>query len=233
MKTNENNFPVTIFIPFRKGSKGLPNKNISDFNGIPLFLDILRKIVKVPNTLVDKIVLATDYPLFLIGDNLPKDERITFFDRKGLPSVRDDATTEDAIEEYLTIYSETKFMLLIQITNPAINHFHINEAIKIYSGEGTMFSVVPFNRHIWNEEKKNITYESDIRKPRQEDKENYFLENGSFYLFNCEEFLNSKNRFNEPLEFYPMEIDSIFEIDSMEEKIITEALSKELIKEKK
>jgi len=49
---------VICIIPIRSKSKGLKNKNILNFNGIPLVLNSVNLALKAK--IFDKIVIATD-----------------------------------------------------------------------------------------------------------------------------------------------------------------------------
>lgn len=215
-----------IFIPFRKGSKGIPNKNIKEINGKPLFKYATQAASKARVLCEDiqDVVLATDYDLSTL--ELTWEKLVcSYWNRRGYTSTRDSATTESAIDEYLEEAKVDDFdnILLLQVTNPFITFRHIIQAVEGYKDTGTVMSVVPFNRYIWTQDKVLALYEE---RRRRQDMDNMYLENGAFYLFNKKEYLTSKNRINYPLDFFEMPIESSFEIDEKEDWKIVEKLLK-------
>jgi len=63
------------------------------------------------------------------------------------------------------------------------------------------------------------------KRPRSQDiKENEFIENGSFYIFNRKKFLKSKNRLHGKITYFEMPKESIFELDEKEDLHIIKKL---------
>jgi N-acylneuraminate cytidylyltransferase len=216
------------FVPFRKGSKGIPNKNIRPLNGVPLFKIVVEELLKVSEELLQKIVIATDYSEEEIMSQLPSNDRLEFWNRLNLPSTEDTASTESSIFEYLMYNNSSNYfdnMLLVQITNPLLDYKDIESAIKKYDGNGTIFSVIEFNRYIWTESKL-LLGSDDFERKRRQDMENTYLENGSFYLFNIDQFCINSDRMNKPINYQIVSLRSTFEIDSEEDWAIIEDLMK-------
>lgn len=215
-----------IFIPFRKGSKGIPNKNIRELNGKPLFKHTTQESVfaKMMTERVYDVVLATDYEYETLNLTWEKDV-VYYWNRRGFPSTRDKASTESAIQEYLDHNDHSKFenIMLVQVTNPFLTSRQIIQALYSYDSKGSMMSVVPFNRYIWDEEKNLAVYD---KRYRRQDMKNLYLENGSFYLFNKTEFLDTGSRMNWPVQYFEMPIESAFEIDEEEDWRVVEKLLK-------
>lgn len=216
-----------IFIPFRKGSKGIPNKNIRDLNDKPLFKYATQEAVfaKMMSKRIHDIVIATDYSYESL--NLTwEDPAVSYWNRRGYPSVKDKASTESAIQEYLDCNDHSKFehIMLIQVTNPFLTSRQIITAIHSYAGHGVTMSVTPFNRYLWDEDGSPLYYE---KRYRRQDMKNLYLENGSFYIFNKQEFLETGSRLNWPVKYFKMPIESSFEIDDEEDwKLIEKLLKK-------
>lgn len=217
---------ITAFVPFRKGSKSIPDKNIKKLNESPLFKIVIDEILKVSADLLEKVIIATDYDKNFILSNLKEDERIIFWDRNGYDNANDKSSTESVILDYLKETREVSdYLMLIQITNPFLTEEHITKAIKEYTGNGTLFSVVDFKRFIWEE--NYILGQEDYERPRRQDMKNRYLENGSFYIFPVSRFLINKNRMIKPISFYEMPQESLWEIDEEKDwKIIEKILKK-------
>ena len=57
------NKKIAAIIPARKGSKGIPNKNIIELNGIPLVAHTFEEIKK---SIIDKILFLLILKMYLV-----------------------------------------------------------------------------------------------------------------------------------------------------------------------
>ena len=71
----------------------------------------------------------------------------------------------------------------------------------------------------------SINYDYRKRKMRQ-DIDNFFLENGSFYIFNKDEFLKTKERLFGKIGVYEMSKIHSFEIDDYDDIEIIKSLKR-------
>ena len=103
-------------IPARKGSKGLPNKNILPFLGVPLFLNTCN-ILNSSKYEID-IYVSTDSSEII---SICKNENINYIKRPDSIS-NDDATTEDVITHLLKNIDLTNYenIILAQCTSPLL-----------------------------------------------------------------------------------------------------------------
>ena len=120
---------IVALIPIRSGSKSIPDKNIKELFGKPLFYWITNAAV---NSGVDKVVVSTDSKEYadIVTSHFPK---IDIHMRSNKVST-DEASTEAVILEYLCdseIDSEDTFILL-QATSPMTTSDDISEAISKY-----------------------------------------------------------------------------------------------------
>ena len=65
---------------------------------------------------------------------------------------------------------------------------------------------------------------SPRNRPRSQNFKNYFVENGSFYIFKSKKFLKIKNRINGKLGYYEMSKKSFYEIDDKKDLQIVKKL---------
>ena len=84
------------FIPIRKGSKSIINKNLKDFCGKPLVSWILNELNK--SNLIDQIVIATDYDEIIDAFKLNK----VIIYKRSPKNAHDDSSTESVMLEYIT-----------------------------------------------------------------------------------------------------------------------------------
>ena len=79
----------------------------------------------------------------------------------------------------------------------------------------SLFSVIKISDHfIWRKKNKKLNANYNYKKrPRRQNIEKKYLENGSFYIFNAEKFLKFKNRIFGKIGLYEMKKINSFQID--------------------
>ena len=70
-----------------------------------------------------------------------------------------------------------------------------------------------------------------FKRPRRQDFDGLFLENGAFYISNIETIQRTQNRIDVPTELYYMAEETAFEIDEVSDWIIVENLLKNSVNE--
>jgi len=211
---------IVAIIPARGGSKGLPRKNVLDLAGKPLIAHTIDAAIK--SKVFDKVVVTTD-------DSEIKEVSLKYgaevIDRpKELAT--DTASSIDVIDHALKVlvsnnYNATHFMLL-QPTSPLRNAEHIKQAWNKYNEEhaNSLVSVAkvghPPQKMLVEIDGKiePLTKWEDLTMPRQKLPKAY-MPNGAIYICKVEEFLQSKNIFENPLSIFIMERESSVDIDSI------------------
>lgn len=113
---NVNN--VVGFVPLRAGSKGVPNKNISDLCGRPLFYWCVRALLDAEA--VDSVVVSSDSPAYRrLVRNIFKGEAVVTIDRSA-ESATDEASPELALREWGGDRAVPQNIIVVytQATNP-------------------------------------------------------------------------------------------------------------------
>jgi len=199
------------FIPLRSGSKGIKNKNIKDFNGRPLCYWSIKAASE--SLKIDEIYISSDSKKILqTVDDFRLKKVKTFLRSRETSS--DEASTESAMIEIINNlnFNYDFTFVLIQATNPFLSKEDLDAAIlKLQKGK-SIISVSPFKRFIWNE-KGPVNYDYFQRKRRQ-DFNDYFIENGSFYINYVGEILKNGSRLSGEVEFQIMNEEASLEIDS-------------------
>lgn len=232
---------IYAMIPMRSGSKGIPNKNIRELNGIPLCFYSINAAL---NSKADYVVINTDSSDYIdfIKNNIDKycsvdeniNKKLIYFIRD--PDLGQDTTTTEGVMldciEKLTLDDNDTF-ILIQATNPFITTTDINNCINLYGvNKRSVLSAVKFDRFIWKKSNNNFTsfnYDYMNRKRRQDVMEKYYIENGAIYInkvFNVTKF---QNRLDDSPIIYEMNFISQFEIDTEEDWNFCELLIKNKI----
>lgn len=221
------------FIPVRGGSKSIPLKNIKKINGKPLVYWTMRAASKC--TYIDKVYVSTDSILIKncveeIKQDSGKDlEKIIVIDRNP-ETATDSASTEAAMYEFAEKY-EFDNIVLIQATSPLLSENDLNNGFEIFGSKGTdsVLSVVKQKRFIWNE--NDLGYASPenydyMNRPRRQEFEGYYVENGAFYITSRNRLLKTHNRISGNIRICEMDPSAYYELDEFSDWIIIENLLK-------
>lgn len=220
------------FIPLRKNSKGIPNKNKKKLLGRPLFSWVLTEALF---SNLDEIVVFTDDEEILdyVGRHYSWSSKVLAI-KRSYENAKDTSSTEDAILEYCeSATSDFGFFCLLQATSPLTKRIHINEALESLQGGqlDSILSVVNTHRFIWSKEGMPLNYEVD-KRPRRQDFEGLLIENGAIYCTTKKALSVSKNRLSGKIGTYEMPEETLVEIDSetdwklIEQLLITQFKSK-------
>ena len=215
---------VVAFIPVRGGSKSIPLKNIKPFCGKPL---VCWNIEALENcSLVDEVVVATD------SDRIEevvreRHYRKTSVYRRSTENASDTASTESVMLEYIgkTNLPENTVFMLVQATSPLTQTKHFEEALqKFFEWDyDSMLTCVRNKRFFWNDDGTSINYDYRNR-PRRQDFDGIFMENGAFYINTVGNILRDKNRLSGKIGIYEMPEYTSVEIDEPDDWTILEQL---------
>lgn len=223
--------PKTVaLIPVRGGSKSIPLKNIKKINGRPLVFWSIDAAVQCE--WIDEVYVSTDSDeIRNIVLNYDKDDlgKLQCIHRNP-ENATDTASTESVLLEFVGRVS-SEILVLIQATSPLINDIYLNEALYNFNFNkyDSLLSVVRQKRFIW-ELKGNglaspVNY-SPANRPRRQEFDGYFVENGAFYITKTEVFLKTGVRISGEIGYYEMPEETYFEIDEPQDWLIIEQLLK-------
>ena len=208
---------ITIFIPARGGSKGIPNKNIKKFAGKPLIVHSIEYALE--SRLVSEVMVSTDDSKI---SEIAIESGATVIKRP--PEISTDtSTTESAIKHYINSNKQKPdIIVLLQATSPLRPKGSLDNALNHFQKRGydSLLSICPTHRFFWRVKGDNTTAYAEydyLNRPRRQDlsRENVrFVENGSIYIFSREHFEKTGNRLGGKIgyvewpEEYRIEIDS-------------------------
>ena len=213
-------------IPARKGSKGLPNKNILPFLGVPLFLNTYN-ILKSSKYEID-IYVSTDSEEII---SICNEEKINFIKRPSEIST-DNSTTEDAIIHLLNSLklANHDHLILAQCTSPLLNSSDVDSILNSFESKidiiDSLFTCYEDHIPLWTREDnklQRVNLSEKVRQPRQKSKP-LFVENGAFYVFKINKFKIFKNRFCGTTENYIMSKTNSIDIDTLEDFRLAELI---------
>jgi len=208
---------IFCIIPARTGSKRIKNKNIVKIKGKELILYSLESAIKCKK--IEKIFVSTNSKIITNICSKYKDSRLKIISRSK-KSETDTASTEILLNEFLKKHN-CDILILLQATNIFIKQKDLSDAIDKFIKDkyDSMLSVVKSDRFFWEDKKKNfypINY-NPKKRPRSQNINNFYVENGSFYIFFTNKFKKEKSRLFKKIGFYEMEKKAYFEIDNKED----------------
>ncbi len=191
---------ILCIIPARGGSKGVPRKNIKLLNGKPLIHYTITAALK--SGLIDRLVVSTEddeiaeiaislgvevvkRPTELASDTTLT-EPVMFHALKTVE-------TEGYLPDYISLIQCTSPLLTADVVKDAVekvvDNNDVDSCITVFSPEGYEFK--------WKKEENDLfTPEHDVEnRPRRQDLDLPYHENGAFYITRTELFKKTKNRF--------------------------------------
>lgn len=222
-------------IPARGGSKGIPNKNIKFLDGKPLIYYSIEVAKKAK--LVNKVVVSTDRKEIAA---VAKKYGAEVIDRPA-ELASDESPTEltmiHAVVELEKSGYKPDYIVLLQPTSPLRYPDDVDNSInKILKDKADSLLSVQFNKHfLWKDDKGKFTpVNYDILdRPRRQDRDLEFLENGSIYVTKYDVLHAHKSRLGGKVGYYVMDEESSIEIDSEFDFWLAEMVLKKYNKQSK
>ena len=219
---------VVAIILARGGSKGIPRKNIIDFCGKPLIVWTIEQLQQAKD--VDSIWVSSDSEEILSVSQACGVEII----QRPADISSDEATSESGWLHALEIIERktgiVDIVIAPQVTSPLREPRDIERGLRDFQNQkcDSMFSCsvaedLVFWKKMPDGTLKSVNYDYKNRSRRQDISKQY-IENGSFYLFKPEILRQHNNRFGGKIGMTLMAFWKMFEIDSMEDIKMCEAL---------
>lgn len=218
------------FIPVRGGSKSIPLKNIKPVCGNPLVYWTVRAACGCKH--IDKVYIATDNCIIKETVEAFKNESDLFLKAevisRSAESASDTASTEFAMLEFAERY-EFDNIVLIQATSPLLTSCDLERGFNVFYEKDTdsVISVVPQKRFNWSIDENGFAKPNNYdiyNRPRRQEFDGYFAENGAFYITSKTALVKSKNRISGKIRAVEMDEDTFFEIDEPSDLTIIEEL---------
>ena len=201
---------TVAFIPARGGSKSIKDKNIMPLGGKPLIYWTVLACVNCES--IEKVFVSTDSDKIKSTVEEFGFEKVEVISRNPQTAI-DSATSESVLIEFCENYKFDKVVFL-QATSPLTKTEDIDGAIKKLDEENSdsLISAVRNYQFLWDTKGTPLNY-NPTNRPRRQDWEGYYVENGAFYISKRENILNSQCRISGKISFWEMNSKTIFEID--------------------
>ena len=221
---------VVAIVLARGGSKGIPGKNIIDFCRKPLIVWTIEQLQHAKG--INSIWVSSDSEEIL---SISKNCGVEIINRPS--EISGDSATSESGRLHALEYIENKvgcvdLVVAPQVTSPLREPLDIERGLYDFHDQNcdSMFSCsVAEDLFFWGKMSdgtlRSINYDYRKRSRRQDILKQY-IENGSFYIFRTEVLRQYNNRFGGKIGMTEMEFWKMFEIDSIEDLKICEALMK-------
>lgn len=218
---------LKALLPMKGNSERVKNKNMKDFNGMPLYHAIIKSLLA--SKYIDSVVINTDSQT--IADDAKKHfgGNVVIIDRP-LKIQGDFVSMNDVISYDLSIL-EGEYFLQTHSTNPLLTPKTIDNAIETYIDNlerfDSVFSVTKVQTRFYDQNAKPLNH-NPAQLLRTQDLDPMFEENSNFYIFSKKSFKNagSKRIGLNPKIFVMNKLEAV-DIDEPEDFILAELLYKQ------
>lgn len=222
---------VAFFLPTRKGSERVKNKNTKPFAGIEGGL-VENKVKQIlASKLIDEIIFSSNDEICMEVASKYNDCRLKIIER---PTELCLSTTnlQDLIC-YVPTVTEAKHILWGHVTTPLCGAEQYDAGIKLYfdkldEGYDSLVGVTELKNFLLNKEGKLINNTTDIPWPRTQDLEALYPINHTMFLAKREIYTEQKNRIGKKPLLYVMDELHSFDIDWPDDFLIAEIMYKNL-----
>lgn len=225
---------VTFFLPTRKGSQRVINKNTRPFAGNEggLIENKIHQLVQTKK--IDEIILSTnDEQCIAIAEKYTSDKRLKIIPRPEELCLN--TTDLQVLICYVPTITEAEHILWGHVTTPLCGADLYDAGIEVYLsklGEGydSLVGVTELKNFLLNKEGKLINNTTDILWPRTQDLEALYEINHTMFLAKREVYVEQKNRIGKKPLLHIMDEIHSFDIDWENDFTIAEAMYKNLYK---
>lgn len=225
---------IAFFLPTRKGSERVKNKNTRPFAQIEggLIENKIRQLIA--SRLIDEIILSTnDEQCMNIARQYVSDSRLRIIPRPDELCLS--STNLQDLICYVPTITDAEHILWGHVTTPLCGAEQYDTGIEYYlakldEGYDSLVGVTELKNFLLNKQGKLINNSTNIPWPRTQDLEPLFEINHTMFLAKREVYTEQKNRIgNKPLLHVMDEIHS-FDIDWEDDFTIAEVMYKNLYK---
>lgn len=216
---------LIALLPMKGHSERVPNKNLKNFHGAPLYHTIMKTLLS--SKYIKKVAIDTDSETIKEDSQKNFRGKVIIIDRP--EAIQGDFVSMNEIIKYdLSILSNYNYFIQTHSTNPLLSPETLNNAIekifKIADQFDSLFSVTRFQTRFYWKNGEAINHNPD-ELIRTQDLPIIYEENSNFYIFSRDSFTeNSFKRIGK--RPYLFEVDKIeaIDIDEPEDFVIAEQI---------
>ena len=218
---------VSFFLPTRKGSERVKNKNTKPFAGIEGGL-VENKVNQLLATkLIDEIIFSSNDEVCMEVASKYKDSRLRIIERPEELCLS--STNLQDLICYVPTVTDAEHILWGHVTTPLCGADQYDAGIKLYfdkliEGYDSLVGVTELKNFLLNKEGKLINNTTNIPWPRTQDLEARDPINHTMFLAKREVYTEQKNRIGRKPLLYVMDELHSFDIDWPDDFVIAEIM---------
>lgn len=208
----------SFFLPTRKGSERVMNKNTRPFAGVNggLVKIKIEQLLQVER--VNEIIISTNDKATIEIAETFKNDRITIIERPDY-LCQSSTVIEDFIN-YIPTITDSEHIFWVHATAPFADSKILNEALDLYdelvldnNAFDSLLSVTKIQQFLWSTESNTcVNYDRSIVKwPRTQDLQPLYEINHAFYINSRDNYIKYKDRIG--VKPYLFELDHIHSFD--------------------
>ena len=207
---------ITAFLPCRKGSQRVKNKNVRSFAGVAGGLTKIKLEQLLAVSSLDRIILSTDDEVVKQIGHSFSSEKIKIDDRPA--HLATSATSTDALIQYVPMIIPNGHILWTHVTSPFIGSTDYEKIINQYqtslvSGYDSLMTVTPLHKFLWND-KSAINYDRSTEKwPRTQTLSPVYEVNSGAFVAPVEIYRQQSDRIGQRPYLYATDEQQSYDID--------------------
>lgn len=225
---------IAFFLPTRKGSERVKNKNTRPFAGIEggLVENKMRQLLLCER--VDEIILSTNDEICVeVANKFVSDKRLRIIPRPDELCMS--STNLQDLICYVPTITDANHILWGHVTTPLTGANEYDKGIELYlsklhEGYDSLIGVNELNNFLLNKEGKLINNTTDLPWPRTQDLEPLYEINHTMFLAKREVYVKQKNRIGHKPLLHVMDAIHSKDIDWEEDFTIAEIMYKSIYK---
>ena len=181
---------LIALLPMKATSERVPNKNMRDFDGAPLYHAVMKSLLASKH--IEQVVINTDSSVISENANKHFGDKVIIIDRP--ESIQGGDVSMNIIIDYDLKQLEGEHFLQTHSTNPLLQSETIDRAIETYFERlekyDSLFGVTKVQTRFYDKDANPINHNPE-ELLRTQDLEPLYEENSNFYIFSKESFANS------------------------------------------
>lgn len=212
--------PIIAFLPCRRGSERVKEKNVKSFAGIEGGLTRIKIEQLLMCSEVDAIVVSTDDPKVAdICKQITKksNKKVSIFERPA--HLAASSTSTDALIEYIPEIIRDGSVLWTHVTSPFVDSSVYKQAIQTYHEQtetrmyDSLMSVTKIQKFIWNQYGP-VNYDRTQEKwPRTQTLPALYEVNSAIFITPIEIYLREKDRIGKRVYLFELGANQGMDID--------------------
>lgn len=187
------NLKLKALLPMKGNSERVPNKNMRNFDGAPLYHAVMKSLLA--SKYIENVVINTDSDIIAKNAKETFGDRVIIIDRP--KKIQGDMVSMNEIINYDLTQLEGEYFLQTHSTNPLLRTETIDKAVeKYFEGLGkfdSVFGVTKVQTRFYDKDAKPINHNPE-ELLRTQDLEPLYEENSNFYIFSKEAFKNADKK---------------------------------------